>query len=259
MMFGGTRRREDLGPLLGRAQPCAPREDPRLPRILLLLDEPTNHLDQESVDAFLEALDAFEGAVVIVTHVERVLSALATRLVVFDGGKVEAFDGGYADFLERVGWSAESGEASARPRGATREHRRDQRPPPGRVRRAPGEGAGKPAGGDREVEREIVSLEERVSRDDGGDRLGLRPQRRAGDPRSSLSVATARRRIAALYDRLSVLGDELLEKERGVRLPRGRGALGVRGGGASAPGSVRRRSSRTNRSVARPAAPGPAP
>ena len=45
----------------------------------LLLDEPTNHLDQESVDAFVEAVDAFEGAVILVTHIERVLSPWRRR------------------------------------------------------------------------------------------------------------------------------------------------------------------------------------
>ncbi|MBP2688713.1 MAG: transporter-related protein, partial [Deltaproteobacteria bacterium] len=181
---------------------------------LLLLDEPTNHLDQESVDAFLEALDAFEGAVIIVTHVERVLSALATRLVVFDGGKVEAFGGGYADFLERVGWSAESGEASARLRGETRENRRDQRRRRAELvaRRSKELGSLRDAIG--EVETEIVSLEERVSRDEA---VIVEASVRNDGPairEASLSLAVARRRIEELYDRLSALGMELQEKER---------------------------------------------
>jgi len=42
-----------------------------LPVNLLLLDEPTNHLDMESADALLAAIDAFDGAVILVTHNEK--------------------------------------------------------------------------------------------------------------------------------------------------------------------------------------------
>jgi ATP-binding cassette subfamily F protein 3 len=80
------------------------------PANLLLLDEPTNHLDMESIDSLLEAIDAFEGAVVIVTHSEMILNAVAGRLVVFDAGSVKVFEGTYRDFLERRGWQDE-GEA----------------------------------------------------------------------------------------------------------------------------------------------------
>jgi ATP-binding cassette, subfamily F, member 3 len=77
------------------------------PANLLLLDEPTNHLDMESVDSLLAAIEAFEGAVVIVTHSEMVLNAFATRLVVFDENRVKVFEGTYQDFLERGGWKDE--------------------------------------------------------------------------------------------------------------------------------------------------------
>jgi ATP-binding cassette subfamily F protein 3 len=74
---------------------------------LLLLDEPTNHLDLESSDALLEAIDEFEGAVVMVTHNEMFLSALAERLIVFQGDGVTVYEGDYQRFLERVGWQEE--------------------------------------------------------------------------------------------------------------------------------------------------------
>jgi ATP-binding cassette subfamily F protein 3 len=77
-----------------------------------LLDEPTNHLDMESVDSLLEAIDTSKGAVVIVTHSEMILHAIATRLVVFDNGGVNVFEGTYQDFLDRGGWKDE-GEAAA--------------------------------------------------------------------------------------------------------------------------------------------------
>jgi ATP-binding cassette subfamily F protein 3 len=216
MMFGGDMAEKRISVLSG-----GERSRVLLAKILaspvnlLLLDEPTNHLDQESVDAFLEALDAFEGAVVIVTHVERVLSALATRLVVFDGGRVEAFEGGYSDFLERVGWSSESAEGiPSRPGREARENRRDQRRRRAELvdRRSRELGSLRDAIG--EVESEIVSLEERVAK---GEAAIVEASVRNDGPairEASLSVAAARRRIDVLYERLGVLGDELLAKER---------------------------------------------
>jgi len=79
---------------------------------LLLLDEPTNHLDMESCDALVAALDSFEGAVVMVTHNEMFLHALAQRLVVFQSDAPEVFEGSYQWFLEKGGW----GDEEAAPR-----------------------------------------------------------------------------------------------------------------------------------------------
>jgi ATP-binding cassette subfamily F protein 3 len=80
---------------------------------LLLLDEPTNHLDMESCDALLAAIDSFQGAVVMVTHNEMFLHALAERLIVFQGGNARPFEGGYRRFLETEGWSTEGGAAAS--------------------------------------------------------------------------------------------------------------------------------------------------
>ncbi|MGD1075402.1 MAG: ABC-F family ATP-binding cassette domain-containing protein [Thermodesulfovibrionales bacterium] len=95
LLSGGEKSRVLLGKLLVR------------PANLLVLDEPTNHLDMEAIDSLLEAIDAFEGAVIIVTHSEMILRAVATRLIVFDNGKAELFEGTYEDFLDRVGWKDE--------------------------------------------------------------------------------------------------------------------------------------------------------
>ena len=99
VLSGGERSRVLLGKLLLR------------PVNLLLLDEPTNHLDMESVDSLIEAIDAFDGAAVIVTHSEMVLAALATRLVVFDRNSVRLFEGTYHEFLEKEGWEDDAIEA----------------------------------------------------------------------------------------------------------------------------------------------------
>lgn len=96
VLSGGEKSRVLLGKLLAT------------PANLLLLDEPTNHLDMESIDSLIEAIEVFNGAVIIVTHSERMLHALATRLIVFDGGKVTVFEGTYQEFLDRVGWENEA-------------------------------------------------------------------------------------------------------------------------------------------------------
>jgi ATP-binding cassette subfamily F protein 3 len=74
---------------------------------LLLLDEPTNHLDMESCDALVAALDSFEGAVVMVTHNEMFLHAIAQRLIVFQGDTPQVFEGTYQWFLDKGGWGDE--------------------------------------------------------------------------------------------------------------------------------------------------------
>lgn len=106
VLSGGEKSRVLLGKLLVS------------PANLLLLDEPTNHLDMYSIDSLIEAIDAFDGAVMIVTHSELILHAVATRLIVFDDGNVSAFEGTYRDFLERVGWAGEAGAASRAERRA---------------------------------------------------------------------------------------------------------------------------------------------
>jgi ATP-binding cassette subfamily F protein 3 len=95
VLSGGEKSRVLLGRLIAT------------PLNLLLLDEPTNHLDIESNDALLEAIDAFDGAVVMVTHNEMFLHALAERLVVFDNDDIVVYEGGYQRFLDKVGWRDE--------------------------------------------------------------------------------------------------------------------------------------------------------
>lgn len=95
VLSGGERSRVLLGKIISR------------PTNLLLLDEPTHHLDVESIETLIEELATYPGALVIVTHSELLLRALAKNLIVFHRGKPEYFHGGYDHFLEKIGWEGE--------------------------------------------------------------------------------------------------------------------------------------------------------
>lgn len=77
---------------------------------LLFLDEPTNHLDMDSIDSLMKAIKNFEGSVVIVTHSEELLRAVADRLIIFRDGGADYFDRGYDEFLQKIGWDEEEVE-----------------------------------------------------------------------------------------------------------------------------------------------------
>lgn len=76
---------------------------------VLLLDEPSHHLDMESCDAIIDAVTRFDGSAIIVTHDERFLHEVATKLIVFTGHGVRFFPGTYQEFLEQIGWEEEGG------------------------------------------------------------------------------------------------------------------------------------------------------
>ncbi len=77
------------------------------PSNLLFLDEPTNHLDMQSIESLSEAIEDFEGGVIIVTHSEMLLRRLVNKLIIFHKGHAEFFLGTYDDFLEKIGWEEE--------------------------------------------------------------------------------------------------------------------------------------------------------
>jgi ATP-binding cassette subfamily F protein 3 len=66
---------------------------------LLILDEPTNHLDMLSKDVLKEAIKAFDGTAIIVSHDREFLDGLVTKVYEFGGGKVREHLGGIYDFL----------------------------------------------------------------------------------------------------------------------------------------------------------------
>ena len=67
---------------------------------LLILDEPTNHLDLRTKDVLKQALQDFDGTLIVVSHDRDFLDGLVTKVYEFGGGKVKEHLGGIYDFLE---------------------------------------------------------------------------------------------------------------------------------------------------------------
>lgn len=101
-MFGGEKSEKKVSVLSGG-------ERSRLAMIrlllepvnLLILDEPTNHLDMRSKDVLKEAIKAFDGTAIIVSHDREFLDNLVDKVYEFGGGKVKEHLGGIYDFLQK--------------------------------------------------------------------------------------------------------------------------------------------------------------
>ena len=65
----------------------------------LVLDEPTNHLDLESRESLEEALEAFPGTVLLVSHDRALLDAVADRLLAVEDRGIASYPGGWADYV----------------------------------------------------------------------------------------------------------------------------------------------------------------
>ena len=91
----------------------------------LVLDEPTNHLDLESREALEAALEAFPGTMLLVSHDRALIDAVAERTLAIEHGRLNAYDGGWADYV-RV---REEAAAAATVPSAPPVEKRPQRPP----------------------------------------------------------------------------------------------------------------------------------
>ncbi len=104
VLSGGERRRLSLATLVAS------------PVNFLVLDEPTNHLDVEAREALEEALDAFEGTILLVTHDRALIDAVATHTASIEGHGIVLRHGDYNDFLEATSApSAPPPKPAARP------------------------------------------------------------------------------------------------------------------------------------------------
>ena len=69
---------------------------------LLILDEPTNHLDVDAREALVQALNEFDGAVILISHDRHMVELTADRLVLVDGGTATDYDGSVEDYIDFI-------------------------------------------------------------------------------------------------------------------------------------------------------------
>jgi len=158
---------------------------------VLILDEPTNHLDIESREALEDALLAFEGAVVLVSHDRALLEAVGTRTIVCEDGELRSYDSGWAvyqrerDEREAV---AEAPAQAARPEPASAGGRNA-----GRAAKKAARKAGRLAERIEQAEAGLRELEEELS-DPGAWSSPGRAER------AEARHAAAKRAVAELYE-----------------------------------------------------------
>ena len=103
-LFSGDEVEAKVGGLSGGEQARVALAKITLQRAnLLLLDEPTNHLDLESREVLEEALQGYDGTVILISHDRAFLSGTATRVWSWNDGRFEDYPGGFDDWRE---WSA---------------------------------------------------------------------------------------------------------------------------------------------------------
>ena len=81
---------------------------------MLILDEPTNHLDVDAREALVQALNAYDGAVVIVSHDRHMIELTADRLVLVDEGTAKEYAGTLDDYTDLIVRGAPKAEAPKR-------------------------------------------------------------------------------------------------------------------------------------------------
>jgi ATP-binding cassette subfamily F protein 3 len=104
-LSGGERRRLSLAILVNSGAN------------VLILDEPTNHLDLESREALEDALSAFRGSLILVSHDRALLDAVGTRTIAVEAGTLRSYVGGWPEYLRvREERKAAGEEPAPRPR-----------------------------------------------------------------------------------------------------------------------------------------------
>ena len=184
-LSGGERRRLSLAILMNGT--------PRPPNVLIL-DEPTNHLDLESREALEDALRAFEGAILLVSHDRALLDAVGTRTVAIEDGSLRSYEGGWPEYVrireERLAAGAGPGAGAKSP------------PPPSSVASSPQRmvnGAQAPV-----VERPPATKAKNSPKSSGEpERKGPSKNRLREQNKAELAVEEAEAALQALEDELA--------------------------------------------------------
>ncbi|MDQ2759128.1 MAG: ATP-binding cassette domain-containing protein, partial [Actinomycetota bacterium] len=178
---------------------------------VLILDEPTNHLDLESREALEQALGAFEGSLLLVSHDRALLDAVGTRTVAFEDGSLRSYVGGWPEYVRvraeraQVGKRREpaaSGNGGARGKPAAPANGGGRGKPAARAKPAPRSKSAPANGRDRrplEREIEVAEAELRALEDELAD-----PAAWAGGEASNRSAArhkAAKLVVEELYER----------------------------------------------------------
>jgi ATP-binding cassette subfamily F protein 3 len=162
---------------------------------VLVLDEPTNHLDIPSREALEEALDAYDGTIITISHDRYFLDRVATQILALDGrGTAEHYDGDYTGYHD---WKAAGGSA---PQPA---------PAPAPQKSAPAAGGKQDAGATRDdASAKSKGAHARgkgeAEKSKGGVRVVKKSKTPARTPEQIESeIAEAEKRLASLSDELS--------------------------------------------------------
>ncbi|GAC1612508.1 MAG: hypothetical protein NVS3B27_04710 [Novosphingobium sp.] len=118
--FSGNRAIAQVGTLSGGerarlALALVTRDAPHL----LILDEPTNHLDVDAREALVQALNSYEGAVILISHDRHMVELTADRLVLVDHGTAVDYPGSMEDYIDFVlGRNQPKGNGETRPKAS---------------------------------------------------------------------------------------------------------------------------------------------
>ena len=170
---------------------------------VLIFDEPTNHLDVESIEALEDAIEAFDGTVLLVSHDRALLRALTTRTWVLHGTRITDYDGGFDEWEVASAERAHAAAVAAAEEEAlrkVRERKATRRPEDDRRRRVSERRAAERAVAD--AERRVGERERRVEElrarlDDPS--LYLTPGAAAEARRLGTELETARAELEAAF------------------------------------------------------------
>ena len=162
---------------------------------LLILDEPTNHLDIDSRRALLDALNDYEGAVILITHDRSLMELVADRLWLAEDGSVRPFDGDVEAYARRVVERARQAAREADSRPAAQEPSPAPPPPEPAPRSRPPTGNAR-----RKVEAAEAALERATARLAEIDAALADPATFSGDPRRAAELGRARTEAQASLD-----------------------------------------------------------